>query len=225
MIRSNEAIRRTWFWAQTMLFDGSRKWVLKPPSRPGTWSVCSQYATLGLLLSSQTTNQEPTVRIVGLPELEMRIKINEPLRRKSAIATTEKQQKETPILRWKNGPLFWVPYWKRNSAQCQHRKRTPKRGPFFGPQNGVRLLVKLWGLFLRRFCAWHAPGLFEYEILCRPTFLIWLMVFCLAIYQPRANICNSISEDMPERECQKICQKKTGKYARKERQKICEGIC
>ena len=97
----------------------------------------------GLLLSSQTTNQESTVRTVGLPELEMRIKINQPLRRKSAIATTEKQQKETPILRWKNGPLFWVPYWKRNSAQCQHRKRTPKRGPFFGPQNGVRLLVKL----------------------------------------------------------------------------------
>ena len=47
----------------------------------------------GLLLSSQTTNQEPTVRTVGLPELEMRIKINQPLRRKSAIATTEKQQK------------------------------------------------------------------------------------------------------------------------------------
>ena len=29
----------------------------------------------GLLLSSQTTNQERTVRIVGLSELEMRIKI------------------------------------------------------------------------------------------------------------------------------------------------------
>ena len=105
-------------------------------------------------------------------------------------SNNKRQQKETPILRWKNGPLFWVPYWKRNSAQCQHRKRTPKRGPFFGPQNGVRLLVKLWGLLLQRFCAWHAPGLFEYEILCRPTFLIWLMVCCLAIYQPRANICN-----------------------------------
>ena len=99
-----------------MLFDGSRKWVSKPPSRPGTWSVSSQYATAGLLLSSQTTNQEPTIRTVGLPELEMRMKINQPLRHKSATATTEKQQKETPILRWKNGPLFWVPYWKRNSA-------------------------------------------------------------------------------------------------------------
>ena len=31
----------------------------------------------GLLLSSQTTNQEPTIRTVGLPELEMRIKINQ----------------------------------------------------------------------------------------------------------------------------------------------------
>ena len=28
MIRSNEAIRRTWSWAQTMLFDGSRKWAM-----------------------------------------------------------------------------------------------------------------------------------------------------------------------------------------------------
>ena len=33
----------------------------------------------GLLLSSQRTNEEPTVRTVGLPELEMRIKINQPL--------------------------------------------------------------------------------------------------------------------------------------------------
>ena len=164
----------------------------------------------GLLLSSLTTNQELTVRTVGLPELEMRIKINQPLRRKSAIATTEKQQKETPILRWKNGPLFWVPYWKRNSAQCQHRKRTPKRGPFFGPQNGVRLLVKLWGLLLQRFCAWHAPGLFEYEILCRPTFLIWLMVCCLAIYQPRANICNCMQRwsvvKQPDNKPRAYCQ-------------------
>ena len=113
----------------------------------------------GLLLSSQTRNQEPTIRTVGLPELEMRIKINQPLRRKCATATTEKQQKETPILRWKNGPLFWVPYWKRNSAQCHHRKRTPKRGPFFGPQNGVRLVVQWWRLLLQRFCAWRAPGM------------------------------------------------------------------
>ena len=89
------------------------------------------YATVcnaGLLLSSQRTNQEPTVRSVGLPELEMQIKIDQPLRRKSAIATTEKQQKETPILRWKNGPLFWVPYWKRNSNIEN------------GPQNGARFL-------------------------------------------------------------------------------------
>ena len=83
----------------------------------------------------------------------------------------------------------WTPFRKRNSAQCQHRKRTPKRGPFFGPQNGARLLVKLWKLLLQRLR--HASGLFKHEILCRPTFLIWLMVCCLPIYQPRANICNS----------------------------------
>ena len=135
----------------------------------------------GLLLSSQTTKQEP--------KLEMRIKINEPLRRKSAIATTEKQQKETPILRWKIGFLFWVPYWKRNCAPCQHRKRTPKTGPvFWAPKRGPP-----FGEIVRAFAAAFlrlTPGLFEYEILCRPTFLIWLMVCCLAVYQPRANTCN-----------------------------------
>ena len=106
------------------------------------WSM-SVVCNAGVLLSSQTTNHEPTIRTVGLPELEMQIKSNQPLRRKSAIATAEKPQKEISILRWKNGSLFWVPYWKSNSAHCQHRKRTPKRGPFFGSQNGARLLVKL----------------------------------------------------------------------------------
>ena len=48
------------------------------------------------------------------------------------------------------GPVFW----------------TPKRGPLFG-----EIVRAFAAAFLR-----HAPGLFEYEILCRPTFLIWLMV-------------------------------------------------
>ena len=145
----------------------------------------------GLLLSSQTRNQEPTIRTVGLPELEMRIKINQPLRRKSATATTEKQQKETAILRWKNGPFFWVPYWKRNSAQCHHRKRTPKRGPFFGPQNGVRLVVQWWRLLLQRFCAWRAPGMKFFAGL-HFWYGSWLVAWLFISHTPTyATVCNA----------------------------------
>ena len=51
---------------------------------------------VGLLLSSQTINQEPTIRTVGLPELEMRMKINQPLRRKKCNSNDRKTTKRNP---------------------------------------------------------------------------------------------------------------------------------
>ena len=93
----------------------------------------------GLLLSSQTRNQEPTIRTVGLPELEMRIKINQPLRRKSATATTEKQQKETPILRWKNGFFFGFHIGKGIARNVTIENGPPNGARFLDPKTGPAL--------------------------------------------------------------------------------------
>ena len=73
-----------------------------------------------LLLSNQTRNQEPTIcrpaRIGNANKNQ---------------STPQAQKSETPILRWKNGPFFWVPYWKRNSVTIEN-----------GPPNGARFLDK-----------------------------------------------------------------------------------
>ena len=53
-------------WFQEMGFKTTFKAGYVKRIRP----VCNA----GLLLSNQTRNQEPTIRTVGLPELEMRIK-------------------------------------------------------------------------------------------------------------------------------------------------------